>query len=278
MMKIAAALLVIIIGATALMPVASAQPAQYSHSVYAFSSQPGSKQSLFLEGNQSNMEMFRNWTIVIEGRGVYEIVQNSTILSSGYISSSMVIPEEFNASQVSLSVFLNGIKYSFDNITIINLLSSRVIISVSVSSYMPQQSQYLTVQSGQAHGLMYQDWIAYFTTTGNEPYVITDNGRNVSSGYVQGSKSVDFNVSKGGASVIISVGGKTFSYPQELIATVPLQQYYGHAAPTAQYTLSEYIDFGIHVLVDASIGLLFAILSVGTWVISRKNRKVMQMR
>ena len=92
------------------------------------------------------------------------------------------------------------------------------------------------------------------------------------------SRTVDFNVSKGGASVIIRIGGKTFSYPQELIATVPLQQYYGHTAPKAQFTTSQYIDFGIHVLTDASIGLLFAILTVGAWVISRKNRRVMQMR
>ncbi len=277
-MKVAAALLVLAISALAILPIASAQSIPYSHNVYAFSSQQGSKQSLFLEGNQSNMEMFRNWSIVIEGHGNYEIVENGTILAKGYSSSSMVIPEEFNVSKVSVSVFLNGVKYSLDNITIINFLSSKAVISVSVSSYMPHQSQFLTVQPGQSHALMYQAWVAYFTTTKNESYVITDNGQNVTSGYVQGSKSIYFNVSKGGASVIIQIGGRTFSYPQELIATVPLQQYYGHAAPKAQFTLSQYIDFGIHVLTDASIGLLFAILTVGAWVISRKNRRVMQMR
>lgn len=277
-MKVAAALLVLIMASISLIPATSAQSIQYSHDVYAFSTQLGSKQSLFLEGNQSNMEMFRNWSIVIEGQGNYEVIENSTILAKGYSSSSMVIPEKFNESQVSVDVFLNGVKYSFDNITIINFLSSKAVISVSVSSYMPHQSQFLTVQPGQSHALMYQAWVAYFTTTENESYVITDNGQNVSSGHVQGSKSVYFNVSKGGASVIIKIGGKAFSYPQELIATVPLQQYYGHAAPKAQFTLSQYIDFGIHVLTDASIGLLFAILTVGAWVISRKNRRVMQMR
>ena len=224
------------------------------------------------------MEMFKNWSIVIVGQGNYEVIENGSVLAKGYSSSSMVIPEIFNESKVSVDVFFNGVKYSFDNITIVNFLSSKSLISVSVSSYMPHQSQFLTVQPGQSHALMYQDWIAYFSTSKNESFTITDNGHNLTSGYVQGSKSVDFNVSKGGASVIIKIGGKAYSYPQELIATVPLQQYYGHTAPKAQFTLSEYIDFGIHVLTDASIGLLFAILTVGAWVISRKNRRVMQMR
>ena len=277
-MKSAAAGLVLLFVAITLLPMASAHSTQVSHNVYAFSNQNGSRQSLFLEGNQSNMEMFKNWSIVIEGQGNYEVIENSTILAKGYSSSSMVIPERFNASKISLNVFFNGVKYSFDNITIVNFLSSKSLITVSVSSYMPHQSQYLTVQPGQSHALMYQDWVAYFSTSKNESYSITNNGHNLTSGYVQGSKSVDFNVSKGGASVIIKIGGKTYSYPQELIATVPLQQYYGHTPPKAQYTLSEYIDFGIHVLTDASIGLLFAILTVGAWVISRKNRRVMQMR
>ena len=253
-MKVAAAGLVFIILALSVLPLASAQSPQLSNKVYAFSSQSGSKQSLFLEGNQSGMEMFRNWSLVIEGQGHYEVIENGTVLSKGYSSSSMVIHERFNQSQVSVSVFLNGVKYSFDNITIVNFLSSKSLISVSVSSYMPHQSQYLTVQPGQSHALMYQDWVAYFTTSKNESYSITDNGHNITSGYVHGSRAVDFNVSKGGASVIIKIGGKTFSYPQELIATVPLQQYYGHTAPKAQFTTSQYIDFGIHVLTDASIG------------------------
>ncbi len=277
-MKVAAAGFALLILAITAIPMASAHSPQLSHRVYAFSSQPGSKQSLFLEGNQSGMEMFRNWSIVIEGQGNYEVIENGAVLAKGYSSSSMVVPEVFNESQVSVDVFFNGVKYSFDNITIVNFLSSKSLISVSVSSYMPHQSQFLTVQPGQSHALMYQDWIAYFSTSKNESFTITDNGHNLTSGYVQGSKSVDFNVSKGGASVIIKIGGKSYSYPQELIATVPLQQYYGHTAPKAQFTLSEYIDFGIHVLTDASIGLLFAILTVGAWVISRKNRRVMQMR
>ena len=277
-MKFAAASFALLILALIALPLSSAHSPQLSNEVYAFSSQSKAKQSLYLEGNQSGMEMFKNWSIVIEGKGNYEVVENGSVLAKGYSSSSMVIPEIFNVSKVSVEVFFNGVKYSFDNITIVNFLSSKSLISVSVSSYMPHQSQFLTVQPGQSHALMYQDWIAYFSTSKNESFTITDNGHTLTSGYVQGSKSVDFNVSKGGASVIIKIGGKSYSYPQELIATVPLQQYYGHTAPKAQFTLSEYIDFGIHVLTDASIGLLFAILTVGAWVISRKNRRVMQMR
>ena len=277
-MKFAAASFALLILALIGLPLSSAHSPQMSNEVYAFSSQSKAKQSLYLEGNQSGMEMFKNWSIVIVGQGNYEVIENGSVLAKGYSSSSMVIPEIFNESKVSVNVFFNGVKYSFDNITIVNFLSSKSLISVSVSSYMPHQSQFLTVQPGQSHALMYQDWIAYFSTSKNESFTITDNGHNLTSGYVQGSKSVDFNVSKGGASVIIKIGEKTYSYPQELIATVPLQQYYGHTAPKAQFTLSEYIDFGIHVLTDASIGLLFAILTVGAWVISRKNRRVMQMR
>ena len=139
-MKVAAAGLVLIIVAISILPLASAQSPQLSNKVYAFSSQSGSKQSLFLEGNQSGMEMFRNWSLVIEGQGHYEVIENGTVLSKGYSSSSMVIPERFNQSHVSVSVFLNGVKYSFDNITIVNFLSSKSLISVSVSSYMPHQS------------------------------------------------------------------------------------------------------------------------------------------
>lgn len=278
-MKIAAAgFIVLALVAISVIPVSHAQNIQSSPSVYAFSTHNGSKQSLFLKGNQSGMEMFRNWTIVISGQGNYEVVRNGTILAKGYSASSMEIHEIFNTSMISLSVYLNGIRYGFTNISIVDFLSSTSVITVSVSSYMPHQSQFLTVQPGQEHALMYQDWVAYFTTTRNETYVISDNGKNITSGYVEGSKQVDFNVSKGGASVVITIGGRTYSYPQELIDTVPLQQYYGHAAPKAQYTLSQYLDFGIHLLTDASIALLFAILSVGSWVISRKNRRVMQMR
>ena len=169
-MKVAAAGLVFIILVLSVLPLASAHSPQLSNKVYAFSSQSGSKQSLFLEGNQSNMEMFKNWSIVIEGQGNYEVIENSTILAKGYSSSSMVIPERFNASKISLNVFFNGVKYSFDNITIVNFLSSKSLITVSVSSYMLHQSQYLTVQPGQSHALMYQDWVAYFSTSRNESY------------------------------------------------------------------------------------------------------------
>lgn len=259
-------------------PVVSAQSIQGSPEVYAFSTHQGSRQALFVEPNQSGMDMFSNWTIVISGQGDYQIVQNGSILVKGYSASSVEIHEVFNASKVSVSVYLSGVRYSFSNISIVDFLSSKSIVTVSVSSYMPHQSQFLTVQPGQEHTLMYEDWVAYFTTTRNESYVISVNGKNVTSGTVIGSKQVDFNVSKGGASVVIKIAGKSYDYPQELIASVPLQQYYGHTAPKAQFTLSQYIDFGIHILTDASIALLFAILAVGSWVISRKNRRVMQMR
>ena len=277
-MKGGAAAAVLILLLVGIVPACQAQPIQGSPMVYAFSTHKGSEQTLFLQGNQSGMEMFRNWTIVMEGQGSYSVNENGTVLVKGYSTSSVSIHEVFNASRVSVSVYFRGSLYRFDNITIVDFLSPSRIITVSVESYMPQQSQYLTVQSGQAHALMYQNWIAMMNTSAAENYSISVNGKIVDEGNVSGTKAVYFNVSRGGATVIIVVGAKSFDYPQEMIASVPLQQYYGHSAPAAQYTIAQYENFGIHVLAGSVIALLFSILTVGSWVISRKNRRVMQMR
>ena len=277
-MKRGSAAAVLILLFVGIVPASHAQPIQGSPMVYAFSTHKGSEQTLFLQGNQSNMEMFRNWTIVVEGQGNYSVDENGTVLVKGYSASSVSIHEVFNASRVSVSVYFRGSLYRFDNITIVDFLSPSRIITVSVESYMPQQSQYLTVQSGQVHALMYQNWIAMMNTSAAENYSISVNGKIVDTGNVSGTKAVYFNVSRGGATVIIIVGTKSFDYPQEMIASVPLQQYYGHSAPAAQYTIAQYENFGIHVLAGSVIALLFSILIVGSWVISRKNRRVMQMR
>ena len=277
-MRRGAAVLILLFMVMGIIPASHAQSIQGSPEVYAFSTHRGSEQALFLQGNQSGMEMFRNWTIVIEGQGNYSIDQNGTGLVKGYSASSVSIHEVFNASKVSVSVYFRGSLYRFDNITIVDFLSPSRIITVSVESYMPQQSQYLTVQSGQTHALMYQNWIAMMNTSAPENYSISVDGKIVDSGNVSGTKAVYFNVSRGGATVIITVGPKSFDYPQEMIASVPLQQYYGHSPPAAQYTIAQYENFGIHVLAGSVIALLFSILTVGSWVISRKNRRVMQMR
>ena len=73
-MKSAAAGLALLFVAITLLPMASAHLPLVSHKVYAFSNQNGSRQSLFLEGNQSNMEMFKNWSIVIEGQGTQTMI------------------------------------------------------------------------------------------------------------------------------------------------------------------------------------------------------------
>ena len=129
-MKSAAAGFAFLILALIALPLSSAHSPQLSNEVYAFSSQSKAKQSLYLEGNQSGMEMFKNWSIVIVGQGNYEVIENGSVLAKGYSSSSMVIPEIFNESKVSVDVFFNGVKYSFDNITIVNFLSSKSRISI----------------------------------------------------------------------------------------------------------------------------------------------------
>jgi hypothetical protein len=278
MMKIAFMMAALfLVGALAFVPASEAQGLPSAPHVYAYSSGQGS-QDLFVQANQSGMEMFENWTFAISGTGNYAIEENGSTIASGFSSGSVEIGHRFNQSTVSAVVVFNGISYTFTNETIVNFLSPVAITTVSVISYMPGQAEFLAVQPGQTHDLMYRDWTAYLETSREANYTILDNGKVVASGSVFGSRSVYFNVSEGGATVLINVGGKAFSFPQELIASVPLQQYYGHQAPVAQYTLSQYMDFGIHILMDALIVLIFSILSVGSWVISRKNRKVMRMR
>ena len=89
---------------------------------------------------------------------------------------------------------------------------------------------------------------------------------------------MDFNVSGSSATVTIGLGNKIFKYSNEIIATVPIQKYYGPKPPPLQYTLSEY-EYGIaRAFVASAFAIIIALFTARKYLLEKERWEVIRIR
>ena len=247
-----------------------------SQHVSIYSTFSGKNEELYVPVNSSGILVYPDWHIWLYGSGSFTFSSNGTTIETGVSLGTFDFSYTFpgpSGSTANASLVFQGVTYTFSD-TIIGPLSHHVIESVSVSSSYPGQDQFLTLSPGISGGLMYPHWVATLQSSENESYSILVNGQQIASGTVVGTKTVDFNVTGNVTSVSIGLGTHVYKYPDETIATVPIQKYYGPKPPTLKYTFAEY-EYGI---IKAFVASLFAVViasfSVRKWVVEHEKREV----
>ena len=247
--------------------------------VIVYSTLNGGNQDLYVPVNSSGDQVYPDWHVYLYGSGHFAFLINGTTVESGDSLGAFNFTYTWNlpdGSFTNASLVFSGITYSFSDI-LSGVLSNRSIESVTVSSSYSGQDQYLTVASGTSGALMYPHWIVSMESTQNESYSVYVSGQEIQSGYVFGSKTVDFNVSGSSASVIIGLGSKVYKYPKELIATIPIQKYYGPKPPALQYTLSEY-EYGIaRAFVASAFAIIIALFTARKYLLEKERREVIRI-
>lgn len=235
--------------------------------------------TLTLAANESNATMFQDWTIIMQGTGSYSISEESngtwTRLLEGYSPGSYTATEIFGSAVVTVSVVLAGCNFTYRNERIVGFLTSTYVSSVEVTSTLAGSTQSLIVHPGQRGVLMFPTWTVSMESDLNVTYSIELNGKLESEGFVSGSRSISFNVTGKVASVVVSLGQKSYSFPGELIASVPLSQYFNGGPPPAPLVAT-----AIQVLTAVGAGvMIFAVwsmvagLTFRPWVMDRMKRK-----
>jgi len=269
----------LIIGLLGLISMPSAYASVPSPHVTVYSTYGSSNQELYVPVNTSGTEAYPDWHVYLYGAGSFDFSVNGSTVESGVSLGAFnftyiwVLP---GGADANATLVFSGITYTFSTV-ITGPLSNRVIQSVTVSSSYAGQDQYLTVAPGTSGALMYPHWTVSMQSTQNVSYSIYLNGQNLMSGYVYGSKTVDFNVSGSSATVTIGLGKQVYKFPNELIATIPIQKYYGPKPPALQYTLSEY-EYGIaRAFVASAFAIIIALFTARKYLLEKERREVVRI-
>ena len=272
--------LLILVGIVGLvmMPEAYASTPPSSH-VTIYSTFNSKNQDLYVPVNSSGIEVYPDWHVYLYGSGSFDFLINGSTVESGVSLGIFNFTYVWNlpgGSYANATLTFQGISYHFSDL-ITGPLSNRVIQSVSVSSSYSGQDQFLTVSPGTSGALMYPDWHVSMQSTSNETFSIFVNNQEVDSGYVFGSKTVNFNISGSKASVTIGLGNQVYKYPNELIATIPIQKYYGPKPPALEYTLSEY-EYGIaRAFVASAFAIIIALFTARKYLLEKERREVIRI-
>ena len=264
--------------ALVMMPVAYASsPA--SPNVEVYSTYDNSSEYLYVPVNSSGIQVYPDWHVYLYGSGKFDFFVNGISVESGDSVGAFNFTYVWNlpgGSYANATLIFQGTSYSFADI-ITGPLSNRVIQSVSVSSSYAGQDQFLTVAPGTSGALMYPHWIVTMQSSQNVSYSVYVNGQDLMSGYVYGSRTVDFNISGSSATVIIGLGSHVYKFSNEIIATVPIQKYYGPKPPALQYTLAQY-EYGIaRAFVASAFAILIALLTARKYLLEKERREVIRI-
>ena len=225
--------------------------------------------------NSSNVNVFTNWEIYFIQSGPYSMSYNGTVIKSGYADSGTVINQSFPANigaVFNVSITFQGHNYHFNDIAqdSLSFINSQ---SVSVSTSYPGENQFLTASNGQEGVLLYPNWEITLRTDFKENYTITLNGGIVKSGEIDGITSIPLSVNGTTATVMVSLGGKVYTYRNEFIANIPLQKYYGPKGPQNTATFDDIIFGLLKGAIAVSVLGIIAYVSLFPVIKARKNRK-----
>lgn len=280
-LKIAALILIMVLVSMMLIPTTSA-PSVTSSSVnpdlvstpqvQVYTALNGSNEYLFLPVNSSGLNAYPDWYVSIFPSESYSIFVNGNKTTTGI--GPICLTENFaNLSKVTMLIQVGSVSFTFTNETIVGVQPVVNIQGVLVISTFPGQDQQLSIQSGQSGKLMYPDWNIIMKSGTNVSYGIFIGAQEVYSGHVLGEKSVSLNVSKSPATVTVGLGSKTYTFSNELIATVPLKQYYSPPkAPLVATAFDIIFAVGVGVSVLA-IWFVVAGITFRPWIMDRMKRK-----
>ena len=249
---------------------------QTSLHVQIFSVCQSGKQYLYVPLNSSGISVFPLWEIYLYGNGNFKLTVNNTVVESGVVVNNIHIKYDWTigkGNRTTAILNFDNTNYSFNDI-LSGPLNDQVIQSVTVTSVLKGQNQVLAAESNVSGDLMFPTWTVAFHSTQRLNYSIYVKGKLVESGSVIGNKNVSFNVSGSSVSVQVILGTKTYSYPNELISSVPIAAYYGPKPPPALYTYSQY-EVGIaRGFVAAIFGVAIAMFSGRKYVLEKEKREV----
>ncbi len=240
--------------------------------VQVYTALNGSNEYLFLPVNSSGLNAYPDWYVSIFPSESYSIFVNGNKTTTGI--GPICLTENFaNLSKVTMLIQVGSVSFTFTNETIVGVQPVVNIQGVLVISTFPGQDQQLSILPGQSGKLMYPDWNITMKSGTNVSYGIFIGAQEVYSGHVLGEKSVSLNVSKSPATVTVGLGSKTYTFSNELIATVPLKQYYSPPkAPLVATAFDIIFAVGVGVSVLA-IWFVVAGITFRPWIMDRMKRK-----
>jgi hypothetical protein len=264
--------------ALVMVPVATAATPASPH-VIVYSTFDNSSEYLYVPVNSSGLQAYPDWHVFLYGSGKFDFLVNGSTVESGVSLGAFNFTYVWNlpgGSYANATLAFSGVTYAFNTI-ITGPLSNRAISSVSVESTYSGQDQFLTVSPGTSGALMYPHWIVTMQSSQNVSYSLYVNGQELMSGYVYGSRTVDFNVSGSSATVTIGLGSQVYKFSNEIIATVPIQKYYGPKPPALQYTLAEY-EYGIaRAFVASAFAIIIALFTARKYLLEKERREVIRI-
>ncbi len=247
--------------------------------VMVYSTYDSSSEYLYVPVNSTGQYAYPDWHIFLYGSGSFRFSVNGSNVETGVSTGEFNFSYDWTLTSgefANATLVFGGVSYSFSTI-ITGPLSNRVISSVSVESSYPGQDQFLTVAPGTSGALMYPHWIVTMQSSQNVSYSVYLNGQELLSGYVYGSRTVDFNVSGSSATVTIGLGDQVYKFSNEIIATVPIQKYYGPKPPSLAYTVAEY-EYGIaRAFVASLFSIIIALFTSRKYLIEKVRREVIRI-
>ncbi len=239
-------------------------------------SMPHSNDIRDLPLNDSNIQEYPLWNITFYTSQHFSIEVGNKVMETGTgpISINLNL-STYESKYINVNVTVGSIIYHFKNIKITGLPPEVGIQYASVISYMPGQNQYL--YAFENHSVqMYPDWEIYLFSSFYRSYSIFENGRLIESGNIVGSKTIYLNVTGPTVSVDVSIGPHLYKYPDESIASEPLDKLYQKTPPPLVYTVQQY-EYGLLKAFVASLfAFLISVLSVKKYVTEHRKREVVR--
>ena len=230
------------------------------------------KQFLYLPENSTDLEMYPLWNISILSSQSFTITINSAQVSSG--AGPISISENMSLYKtVDVNITLGSTVYHYSDISIIGIPPQIAFYQVSVESSFPGQTEYLAVKPGYSGELTYPDWNISMFASSNTSYKIYENGLVVASGTVLGKQSYDLNITGNTTSVIVVLGTHIYDYKGELVAHVPISQYYKPKPPALVATaLDVALSFARGIII-VFLSLISGIFLARKYIMIRKNNE-----
>ena len=268
-------LLAILFFSLSMAPASSASGIPHTPQVQVYSSLNNTNQYLFIPLNSSGLNAYPEWHISIFSSQNYELYVNGNLTENG-IGPITLLEGFYQYKNVSVQVKVGNTVYSFTDENIIGSQPTVNVQSVSAVSSYRGQNQQLTALPGESGQLMYSNWTITLKSGSNETYVVYEGKNKVDSGYVLGTIQVSLNISKGPVTVTVGLGSKTYVFSNELIATVPLKQYYSPPKPPLVATEFDIaLSAGLGVM-SFAVFVIVAMLTVRPWTMDRMKRKPRQ--
>ncbi len=267
-------------------PAISGQPGNSGHNVtdavthtssrvLIYSTYPGSPQyEIYVPLNSSGFAVYPIWHIFLYGNGNFRLTVNNTVVESGVVVNSIHIKYDWTQGKDNRTTAIlnfDNTNYSFNDI-LSGPLNDQVIQSVTITSVLKGQNQVLAAESNVSGDLMFPTWTVAFHSTQRLNYSIYVKGKLVESGSVIGNKNVSFNVSGSSVSVQVILGTKTYSYPNELISSVPIEKYYGPKPPSNTATFLDEVFAAVKGVFGIFPAMVLSYIGVKPLVIARKER------